>query len=103
MNNETIILYGFLRRLASMAEKAETGEDIDRLKETAEAFGAQAELLLDSADDTECEGCGEVTTDDFIDAMWTLIAKSKAVTAEMEALLAEFDGELAALCGEADE
>lgn len=103
MNNETIILYGFLRHLASMAEKAETDEDIARLKETAAAFGAQAELLLDGADDTECEGCGEVPADDFIDAMWTLITKSKAVTAEMEALLAEFDGELAALCGEADE
>ena len=102
MNNETIILYGFLRHLASMAEKAET-DDIARLKETAAAFGAQAELLLDGADDTECEGCGEVPADDFIDAMWTLITKSKAVTAEMEALLAEFDGELAALCGEADE
>lgn len=103
MNNETIILYGFIRHLASMAEKAETGEDIARLKETAAAFGAQAELLLDGADDTECEDCGEVPADDFIDAMWTLITKSKTVTAEMEALLAEFDGELAALCGEADE
>ena len=103
MNNETIILYGFIRHLASMAEKAETGEDIARLKETAAAFGAQAELLLDDADESECEDCGEVPADDFIDVMWTLIAKSKAVTAEMEALLAEFDGELAALCGEADE
>lgn len=103
MNNETIILYGFIRHLASMAEKAETGEDIARLKETATAFGAQAELLLDGVGDTECESCGEVPADDFIDAMWTLIAKSKAVTAEMEELLAELDGELAALCGEADE
>ncbi len=102
MNNETIILYGFLRHLASMAEKAETGEDIARLKETAAAFGAQAELLLDGADESEYEDC-DVPADDFIDAMWTLIAKSKAVTAEIEALLAEFDGELAALCGEADE
>ena len=102
MNNETIILYGFIRRLASMAEKAETGEDIARLKETAAAFGAQAELLLDGADESEYD-CGEAPADDFIDVMWTLIAKSKAVTAEMEALLAEFDGELAALCGEADE
>ena len=103
MNNETIILYGFIRHLASMAEKAETGEDIARLKETAAAFGAQAELLLDGADESECEDCGEAPADDFIDAMWTLITKSKAVTAEMEALLAEFDGELATLCGEADE
>ena len=103
MNNETIILYGFIRHLASMAEKAETGEDIARLKETAAAFGAQAEILLDGADESEYEDCGEMPADDFIDTMWTLIAKSKAVTAEMEALLAEFDGELAALCGEADE
>ena len=103
MNNETIILYGFIRHLASMAEKAETGEDIARLKETAAAFGTQAELLLDGADESEYEDCGEVPPDDFIDAMWALIAKSKVVTAEMEALLAEFDGELAALCGEADE
>lgn len=94
MNNETIILYGFIKHLASMAEKAETGEDIARLKETAAAFGAQAELLIDGADDAECESCGEVPADDFIDAMWTLIAKSKAVTAEMEALLAEAGSEI---------
>lgn len=36
------------------------------------------------------------TITDFINTMWELIAKSKAVTAEMEALLAELDGELAA-------
>ena len=60
MNNETIILYGFIRHLASMTEKAETGEDIARLKETAEAFGAQSELLLDGADESEHEDCGEV-------------------------------------------
>lgn len=103
MNNETIILYGFIRHLASMAEKAETGEDIARLKETAAAFGAQAELLLNGMEDNEYEDGKEELTRDFIDALWTVIGKSKAITAEIEALLAEFDGELAAYSGEADE
>lgn len=46
--------------------------------------------------------CGDDIPDDdtegdtsFIDTMWGLIAKSKAVTADMEAVLAELDSELA--------
>ena len=98
MNNETIILYGFIRQLAAMAEKAKTDADLLQLKKTAASFDTQAELLLNGMEDGK-----EELTRDFIDALWTVIGKSKAVTAEIEALLAEFDGELAAYSGEADE
>ena len=48
MNNETIILYGFVKQLASMAEKSETSGDIAHLKKTAAAFGEQAEMLIET-------------------------------------------------------
>lgn len=96
MNNEIIILYGFVKQLASMAEKAETSGDIARLKKTAAAFGEQAEMLIETADEADIADYEKETDADFIDTMWKLISKSKAVTADMEAVLAELDGELAA-------
>ena len=95
MNNETIILYGFVKQLASMAEKSETSGDIAHLKKTAAAFGEQAEMLIETADEPDMADYDEDTETDFINTMWELITKSKAVTADMEAALAELDSELA--------
>ncbi len=101
--NDRILLYGFVKQLALMADKAHTPEDIARLKKAATSFLEQADVLFETWEDYDfCivseEGISEDKNEgelSFIEAMWGLIAKSKAVTAEMEALVAELDGELA--------
>ena len=70
------------------------------MKKTAAAFGEQAEMLIETADEPDIADYEKEAGADFIDTMWKLISKSKAVTAEMEALLAELDGELAAFCSD---
>ena len=101
--NDRILLYGFVKQLALMAKKAHTPEDIERLKATSASFLEQADILFEAWEDHDFYTvCGDDIPDDdtegetsFIETMWGLIAKSKAVTADMEAVLAELDGELA--------
>lgn len=116
--NERVLLYGMIRQMAFLTKRAETMEDFFHLKEAAAIFGSQAEELfetwdipgryvvygdpgdldgikemelLDYGEDDpgECQGDEEGTS--FFEVMEGLIAKSKAVTADMEAALAELD------------
>ena len=118
--NERILLYGFIRQLAFQMKRAETMEDFFHLKEAAAIFGSQAEELFETwdipgryvvyGDPGDLDGIkelelldygedepGEDTEDavedggSFFEVMEGLIAKSKAVTADMEAVLAELD------------
>lgn len=116
--NERILLYGMIRQLAFQMKRAETMEDFFHLKEAAAIFGAQAEALfetwdipgryavygdpgdLDSIKELELLNYGEDDPGEdqedeegvsFFEVMEGLIAKSKAVTADMEAVLAELD------------
>lgn len=116
--NERILLYGFIRQLAFLMKRAETLEDFFHLKEAAAIFGGQAEELfetwdipgrylvygdpgdLDGIKELELLDCGEDDPGEdqedeegasFFEVMEGLIAKSKAVTADMEAVLAELD------------
>ena len=119
--NERILLYGFIRQMAFLTKRAETLEDFFHLKEAAAIFGAQAEALFETwdipgryvvyGDPGDLDGIkelelldygedepGENTEDagdeegiSFFEVMEDLIAKSKAVTADMEAVLAELD------------
>ena len=119
--NERILLYGFIRQMAFLTKRAETLEDFFHLKEAAAIFGAQAEALFETwdipgryvvyGDPGDLDGIkelelldygedepGEDTEDagdeegiSFFEVMEDLIAKSKAVTADMEAVLAELD------------
>lgn len=116
--NERILLYGMIRQLAFQMKRAETMEDFFHLKEAAAIFGAQAEALfetwdipgryvvygdpgdLDSIKELELldygeDDPGEDQEDEegvsFFEVMEGLIVKSKAVTADMEAVLAELD------------
>ena len=115
--DQRILLYGYVRQLAFLAKKATTIEDFCHLKEVAHIYGKLAENLFGSWDipnrylvsgnTDDLEGIknielldfGEDDPDDtdddvgsaFFDRMEELIAESKAVTADMEALLAELD------------
>lgn len=101
--NDRILLYGFIKQLALMAKKVNTLEDMERLKAASASFLEQANILFEAWEDHEFYTvCGDDIPDDtegetsFIETMWGLIAKSKAVMADMEAVLAELNGELAA-------
>lgn len=116
--NERILLYGMIRQMAFLTKRAETMEDFFHLKEAAAIFGSQAEELFETwdipgryvvygdpgdldgikemelldygeGDPGECQEDEEGTS--FFEVMEGLIAKSKAVTADMEAALAELD------------
>ena len=119
--NERLFLYGMIRQFAFLTKRSETTEDFFRLKEAAAIFGAQAEELFDSwdipgrymvcgdsddldgikkrelldyGDDAPGEDVGDQADEEgksFFEVMEGLIAKSKAVTADMEAVLAELD------------
>lgn len=116
--NERILLYGFIRQLAFQMKRAETMEDFFHLKEAAALYGEQAEKLfetwnipgryvvygnpsdldgikelelLDYGEDDPGEGLEDEEGASFFEVMEGLIAKSKAVTADMEAVLAELD------------
>ena len=119
--NERILLYGFIRQMAFLTKRAEKMEDFFHLKEAAAIFGGQAEELFETwdipgryvvyGDPGDLDGIkelelldygedelGEDTEDagdeegiSFFEVMEGLIAKSKAVTADMEAVLAELD------------
>ena len=119
--HERILLYSFVRQLAHLTKKAETMEDFFHLKEAAAIFGSQAEELFETwdipgryvvyGDPGDLDGIkemelldyggndlAEVMEDDedkegvsFFEVMEGLIAKSKAVTADIEAALAELD------------
>lgn len=116
--NERILLYGMIRQMAFLTKRAETMEDFFHLKEAAAIFGAQAETLFETwdipgryvvyGDPGDLDGIKELELLDygeddpgedqedeegvsFFEVMEGLIAKSKAVTADMEAVLAELD------------
>lgn len=119
--HERILLYSFVRQLAHLTKKAETMEDFFHLKEAAAIYGAQAEGLFESwdipgryvvyGDPGDLDGIKEMELLDyggndlaedmeddedkegvsFFEVMEGLIAKSKAVTADMEVALAELD------------
>lgn len=116
--NERILLYGFIRQLSFQIKRAETMEDFFHLKEAAALYGGQAEKLfetwdipgryvvygnpgdldgikalelLDYGEDDPGEGQEDEEGASFFEVMEGLIAKSKAVTADMEAVLAELD------------
>ena len=116
--NERILLYGFIRQMAFLTKHAETMEDFFHLKEAAAIFGSQAEALfetwdipgryvvygdldgikelelLDYGEDDPDEDTGDAEDEEgfsFFEVMEGLIAKSKAVAADMEAVLAELD------------
>ena len=110
--NERILLYGMIRQMAFLTKRAETMEDFFHLKETAAIFGSQAEELFETwdipgryvvyGDPGDLDGIKELELLDyggddpdedvedeervsFFEVMEGLIAKSKAVTADMEA------------------
>lgn len=113
--NQRVMLYSCVRQLAFQIAKAETIEDFMHLKEISHIFSQQAEQLFDcwdipgryliygNTDDLEGikaiellddgeedeEDDGEVVT--FFDAMAELLARSKAVTAEIEDVVSELD------------
>lgn len=119
--NERVLLYGMIRQMAFLTKRAETMEDFFHLKEAAAIFGSQAEELFEAwdipgryvvyGDPGDLDGIKEMelldygeddpgedmedTEDEegvsFFEVMEGLIAKSKAVTADMEAALAELD------------
>lgn len=118
---ERILLYGFIRQLAFQMKRAETMEDFFHLKEAAALYGGQAEKLfetwdipgryvvygnpgdldgikalelLDYGEDDPGEGQEDEEGASFFEVMEGLIAKSKAVTADMEAVLAELESEI---------
>ncbi len=102
--NDRILLYGFVKQLALMVEKAHTPIDLERLKAASASFLEQADILFEAWEGHDFYTvCGDDITDkdtegetSFGETMWGLITKSKAVTADMETVLAELDGELAA-------
>lgn len=119
--HERILLYSFVRQLAHLTKKAETMEDFFHLKEAAAIFGSQAEELFETwdipgryvvyGDPGDLDGIKEMELLDyggndlaedmeddedkegvsFFEVMEGLIAKSKAVTADIEAALTELD------------
>ena len=119
--HERILLYSFIRQMAFLTKRAETMEDFFHLKEAAATYGSQAEAMFETwdipgryvvyGDPGDLDGIKELElldygdnepdedTEDaedeegvsFFEVMEGLIAKSKAVTADMEAVLAELD------------
>ncbi len=107
--NERILLYGMIRQLTFQMKRAETMEDFFHLKEAAAIFGAQAEALfetwdipgryvvygdpgdLDGIKELELLGDEDEEGVSFFAVMDGLIARSKVVTADMEAALAELE------------
>ena len=119
--NERVLLYGFIRQMAFLMKRADTLEDFFHLKEAAAIFGSQAEELFETWDipgryvvygdtgdldgikelelldygedepDEDTEDAGDEEGVSFFEVMEGLITKSKAVTADMEAMLAELD------------
>lgn len=119
--DQRILLYGYVRQLAFLTKKATTIEDFCHLKEVAHIYGKLAENLfgswdipnrylvsgntddlegiknielLDFGEDDPDEDTGDQEDEEgvsFFEVMEGLIAKSKAVTADMEAVLAELD------------
>lgn len=119
--NERILLYGFIRQMTFLTKRAETMEDFFHQKEAAAISGSQAEELfeiwdipgryvvygdpgdldgieeleyLDYGEDDPNEDTGDAEDEErgsFFEVMEGLIAKSKVVTADMEAVLAELD------------
>lgn len=119
--NEHVLLYGFIRQMAFLMKRADTLEDFFHLKEAAAIFGSQAEELFETWDipgryvvygdtgdldgikelelldygedepDEDTEDAGDEEGVSFFEVMEGLTAKSKAVTADMEAVLAELD------------
>ena len=114
--NQRVMLYSCVRQLAFQIARAETIEDFMHLKEISHIFSQQAEQLfdcwdipgrylihgnpddlegikaielLDDGEEDEEDDDGEVVT--FFDAMAELLARSKAVTAEIEDVVAELD------------
>ena len=124
--DQRVLLCGYVRQLAFLAKKATTIEDFRHLKEVAHIYGELAENLFSCWDipnrylvfgDTadlegikniellDCGKDGSYDTDEavgaaFFDNMEELISKSKAVTADMEALLAELDSAMGTFCHE---
>lgn len=119
---ERVHLYEYIRQLVYIAEQAQSRENYTQLRKAAILYGMMAEELFEGWDipesymihenpaDLEDIKAAELldyddyededTTEDeecvtFFDVMGELIAKSKAVTADMEAVLAELDSELA--------
>ena len=119
---ERVHLYEYIRQLVYIAEQAQSRENYTQLRKAAILYGMMAEELFEGWDIPEsymihenpadleaikaaelldyCDYEDEDTPEDgecvtFFDVMGELIAKSKAVTADMEAVLAELDGELA--------
>lgn len=113
---ERIFLYVMIRQFAFLTKRAETMENFFHLKEVAALYGGQAEKLfetwdipdhyvvygnpgdldgikelelLDYGEDDPGEGQEDEEGASFFEVMEGLIAKSKAVTADMEAVLAE--------------
>lgn len=119
--DERVLLYAMIHQLAFQTKRAETMEDFVRLKEAAAIFDEQTEELfeawniparyvvygdsgdldgikemelLDYGEDDPDENTGDQEDEEgvsFFEVMEGLIAKSKAVTADMEAVLAELD------------
>ena len=119
--NERVLLYGFIRQMAFLMKRADTLEDFFHLKEAAAIFGSQAEELFETwdipgryvvyGDPGDLDGIKEMELLDyggndlaedmeddedkegvsFFEVMEGMIAKSKAVTADIEAALAELD------------
>lgn len=116
--NERVLLYGMIRQMAFLTKRAETLEDFFHLKEAVAIFGSQAEELFETwdipgryvvyGDPGDLDGIKELELLDygeddpgedqedeervsFFEVMEGLIAKSKAVTADMEAVLVELD------------
>ena len=113
--NQRVMLYSCVRQLAFQIARVETIEDFMHLKEISHIFSQQAEQLFDCWDipgryliygnpndlegikaiellddnEEDEEDNGEVVT--FFDAMAELLARSKAVTAEVEDVVAELD------------
>ena len=119
--DDEVHLYGLLRQLAFLAGKIKEAVDVTHLLDTAKRYGEIAEetfeawsipgrycVFGDKADlsglmekelcalevyqeDDEAEDDCEDGEPSYFEVMDHLIAKSKAVTADMEAVLAELD------------
>lgn len=121
---ERVHLYDGIRQLVYIARQPQRPENYTQLRKAAILYGIMAEEMfkkwnipesyisyenpadLEAIKAAELLDYGDFDTEDitpedeecvsFFDVMGELIAKSKAVTADMEAVLAELDGELAA-------
>ena len=119
---ERVHLYEYIRQLAYIAKQPQCSENYTQLRKAALLYEMMADSLFrewdipesymihENSDDLENIKAAELLDDEdyedkdtgedeecvtFFDVMGELIAKSKAVTADMEAVLAELDSELA--------